>query len=175
MKMKQFIANEIVKFLRVYKISIPLSIVYLILAIFVQYEIPKATNPDVSKVYLKLTQEVYYYDGVTPTNRNYIDTVSYGNRFNKKVMGFYYGHFVRDVKRDWFKGYANTNSLKDIIKSKISNYILDASLEVLRNTVIILLFTPVLWSLIRLIWFILCSILNGIKSSVKWVDKNKTI
>ncbi len=150
MDKKTIVANEITRFFRFFRISIPIGIGVMVILFLLVFEGYKTFHPDYS-------------------NTNYVPSTSmyesgrivYGNSFNRKAIYFYKGDF-------YSINFNSTQGLKNEIERAIKYYQEEKIKTSILFGVIAIFGLPILLILIR-------QTSSSVKSGKEWLDKNKTI
>lgn len=150
MDKKTIVANEITRFFRFFRFSIPIGIGVIFIFFLLVFEGYKTFNPDLSNTNYVPSTSMY------ETGR-----IVYGNTFNRKAMYFYKGDF-------YSINFSNTQGLKNEIESAIKYYQEEKIKTSILFGVITIFGLPILVILIR-------QIRSSVKSSREWLDENKTI
>jgi len=166
MKTKRIIANEIIKFFRMFRISSIIGFITIVAMYFGFYKSYKCFNLGLTDIEI----ELLYYDGnrflkdgidslstppfkMMPTHTMY----HYGSSFNKRINNYYYP--LTDVK--------TTYRLKMRIQNCCDRWLKDRLIHSALFGLAAFLIIPILFTFIRLIY-------RALITSKQWIDKHKT-
>jgi len=174
MDKKQFIANEIVRFFRVFKILIPVSLVLTLVLLFTYYKIYKTFNSNVTEAIFefKLEREYESYSNPEKPFKTYIiDTISYGSESNKDLM-FMSGYVVYETGDTTLMAYNppwdDTEDFQESILFNLKHFRRAAIKASLKIPAVVLMVLLLLWTILRYIWIM-------VVKGYKWVKKHKSI
>ena len=146
MEKKTIIANEVIKFFRAFKLSIPLSIGFFIILYFGIFKVYMTFGDDLSSA----------RTSAQDTRSGQTFFTIYGNDFQREAMAWY--------RKDRIVSYTTTDQFREVLSQAIKYYKIKRLEESILYSVIVLLGLPILISTYRIT-----------KLAFKWVDDTKSV